>query len=65
MRNTRAHCSLDTKKLEGLYPHLRTAKEGVYQAVVEVGRKMGTLDEDLLGEKDQNKIGTFAGHAWA
>ena len=36
MRQSRANCTLDTTKLQTLFPHLRSAKEGIQEAIVRV-----------------------------
>lgn len=36
MRSARANCALDTSKLQRMYPTLRTAQEGVLEAIKHV-----------------------------
>jgi hypothetical protein len=36
MRNSRANCALDTTKLQQMYPKLRSAREGIREAIVQV-----------------------------
>ena len=36
MRKSRAKCALDTTKQQKMYPKLRTAREGIREAIVQV-----------------------------
>jgi len=48
MRNSRENCALDTTKLQQMYPKLRTAREGIREAIVQVAKLQGNIDSEKL-----------------
>jgi len=43
MRSSRANCALDTSKLQRMYPGLRTAQEGILEAIKHIAAQKAAI----------------------